>query len=549
MTEKEELQMLRELVKKQKLQLSEKDNMLREKDEVIRRQQIQIENMTQALLHARKKMFGRSSEVSTGYEQLCLFEETTELAKALLKDQENIVVKEHKRTPRKPGIRKEMLAGLPKEIEEYVIDAEEKCSVCGGELKVIGKEIVRTEVEFKPATLLVKQIVRQVAKCMVCGSNENDRPKHIQKASVPAKVLPHSIATHSLVAQIMYQKFGMGLPFARQEKDFYRMGLVLSRANMAHWTIRCSDEWLMPVYDRIHQELIQKCEILHMDETRIQVNKENGKKAGSDSFMWVLQSGACEDIKATFFHYSRTRSQKIALELIDGFKGYLTTDAYAAYSNMHLEDVKNNFCWSHLRRYYVDSIPLDNSGKEIPGSKGAEGREYVNLLFRLESEMSDLIYNERKAKRQEASRALLDAFWSWVENTISIPTTNEKLTKALNYSLNNKKELEMFLEDGRLEISNNLCESHIRPFATARRAWLFADTPNGARANAVLYTLVETARANDLNVYAYLDYLLAEMPNADFYNHPEIIDDMLPWSDKLPESCRLTHKHKKNFKK
>lgn len=550
MTEKEELQMLRELVKKQKLQLSEKDNMLREKDEVIRRQQIQIENMTQALLHARKKMFGRSSEVSTGYEQLCLFEETTELAKALLKDQENIVVKEHKRTPRKPGIRKEMLAGLPKEIEEYVIDAEEKCSVCGGELKVIGKEIVRTEVEFKPATLLVRQIVRQVAKCMVCGSNENDRPKqHIHKASVPDKVLPHSIATHSLVAQIMYQKFGMGLPFARQEKDFYRMGLVLSRANMAHWTIRCSDEWLMPVYDRIHQELIQKCEILHMDETRIQVNKENGKKAGSDSFMWVLQSGACEDIKATFFHYSRTRSQKIALELIDGFKGYLTTDAYAAYSNMHLEDVKNNFCWSHLRRYYVDSIPLDNSGKEIPGSKGAEGREYVNLLFKLEGEMSDLIYNERKAKRQEASRALLDAFWSWVENTISIPTTNEKLTKALNYSLNNKKELEMFLEDGRLEISNNLCESHIRPFATARRAWLFADTPNGARANAVLYTLVETARANDLNVYAYLDYLLAEMPNADFYNHPEIIDDMLPWSDKLPESCRLTHKHKKNFKK
>lgn len=549
MTEKEELQMLRDLVKKQKLQLTEKDSMLREKDEIIRRQQIQIENMTQALLHARKKIFGKSSEVSTGYEQLCLFEETTELAKALLKEQETIVVKEHKRTPRKPGIRKEMLAGLPKEIEEYIIDAEEKCSVCGGELKVIGKEIVRTEVEFKPATLIVKQIVRQIAKCKSCSSDGNDRPAHIQKASVPAKVLPHSIATHSLVAQIMYQKFGMGAPFARQEKDFYQMGLEISRANMAHWTIRCSDEWLMPVYHRIHQILIQKCGILHMDETRIQVNKESGKKASSDSFMWVLQSGACEDIKATFFHYSRTRSRKVALELIDGFKGYLTTDAYAAYANMHLEDVKNSFCWSHLRRYYIDSIPLDNSGKEIPGSKGAEGREYVNLLFRLEKEISDLSYEDKKAKRQEASRELLDAFWSWVENTITIPTTNEKLTKALNYSLNHKKELEMFLEDGRLEISNNLCESHIRPFATARRAWLFADTPNGARANAVLYTLVETARANDLNVYAYLDYLLAEMPNADFCNHPEIIDDMLPWSDKLPESCRLIHKHKKSFKK
>ena len=212
-----------------------------------------------------------------------------------MKEQEAIVVKEHKKTPRKPGVRKEMLADLPKEIEEYIINPEEKCSVCGGELKVIGKEIVRTEVEFQPATLIVKQIVRQIAKCTVCGSDGNDRPAHMQKASVPAKVLPHSIATHSLVAQIMYQKFEMGAPFARLEKDFYRMGLDISRANMAYWTIRCSDEWLMPVYNRIHQILIQKCEILHMDETRIQVNKESGKKASSDSFMWVLQRGACED--------------------------------------------------------------------------------------------------------------------------------------------------------------------------------------------------------------------------------------------------------------
>ena len=113
---------------------------------------------------------------------------------------------------------------------------------------------------------------------------------------------------------------------------------------------------------------------------------------------------------------------------------------------MHLEDVKNSFCWSHLRRYYIDSIPLDNSGKEIPGSKGAEGREYVNLLFKLEKEMSDLSFEDKKSKRQEASRALLDAFWSWVENTITIPTTNEKLTKALNYSLNDKKELDVLLQ-------------------------------------------------------------------------------------------------------
>ena len=144
--------------------------------------------------------------------------------------------------------------------------------------------------------------------------------------------------------------------------------------------------------------------------------------------------------------------------------------------------------------------------------------------------MSDLSFEDKKSKRQEASRALPDAFWSWVENTITIPTTNEKLTKALNYSLNHKKELDVLLQPQ---------DGH----------GFFADTPNGAKANAVLYTLVETARANDLNVYAYLDYLLTEMPNADFYNHPEIIDDMLPWSNKLPESCQLINKHNKSFKK
>ena len=150
---------------------------------------------------------------------------------------------------------------------------------------------------------------------------------------------------------------------------------------------------------------------------------------------------------------------------------------------------------------------------------------------------------------KDMKRAILDAFWAWVEETSEIPTTNEKLTKALGYAKNQRKYLETFLEDGRLPISNNLCESHIRPFATSRRAWLFADTPKGARANAVMYTLVESARANDLDVYEYLNYLLEQMPESDFCNNPEIIDDYLPWSEKLPQKCRLIQKRKKYIKK
>lgn len=554
MTEQEEILMLRKLVEKQQLELAQKEQDILKKEQDIQKKQqtierlnIQVENMLQALLHARKKLFGASSEVThlmPGQENL--FETTKELAKELLAEQKKVSIAPYTRKPRQPGVRAEMLEFLPKEIEEYIVGDEENCSVCGSDLKVIGKKLIRTEVEFVPAKVKVKQIVQQVVKCTKCGTQDSEHPNdHFQKAAIPAPVLPHSIATPSLVAQVMYQKFAMGIPLNRQESDFHRMGLVLPRSSMAHWMIRCSDEWLLPVYHCIREELL-KCAIIHMDETRIQVNKEEGKKASSQSWMWVMQSGMHETIKATFFHYSCTRGAAVPQKLLETFRGYLTTDAYIGYEKV--EGITRSLCWAHCRRYFAESIPLDHKGKEIPGSKGAEGREFINLLFKLEEEMKDFSHEERKEKRQEAAKAILEAFWSWVEETSQIPTTNDKLTKALGYVQNQRHYLETFLEDGRLAISNNLCESHIRPFATARRAWLFADTPKGATANAILYTLVETAKANQLDVYEYLRYLLTVMPNTDFKNHPELVVNYLPWSKDLPKECKLTNIRKKCLK-
>lgn len=191
--------------------------------------------------------------------------------------------------------------------------------------------------------------------------------------------------------------------------------------------------------------------------------------------------------------------------MVEGYHGYLTTDAYAGYEKV--DNIKRNLCWAHCRIYMIESIPLNNRGKEIPGSKGPEGKE-IDLLFKLEEEMKDLSFEEKKNKRQVASRAILDAFWSWVETTSSVPATNDKLTKTLNYASNQRKYLETFLEDGGLLISNNLCEANIKPFATARRAWLFADTPKGATVNAILYTIVESAHANELDIYEYIKYLM-----------------------------------------
>ena len=544
MTEHEELLMLRALAAKQAQELENKNKIIEKQDAKIRKQNIQIDNMIQALLHARKKLFGPSTEVSKQVDgQLSLFESTQELAEQLNLSKTKIAVKPHERKPRQPGIRQEMLAGLPEEIEEYVIPTDETCGICGGKMKVISKKLVRTEVEYRPAKIVVKHVVQQIAKCMECGKPGSPNEKsNFRKASVPVSPLAHSIATPSLVAQVMYQKFAMGLPLSRQERDWYRLGLVLSRSNMANWVIRCSQDWLEPVYWRIHEKLLE-CGLIHMDETRIQCNKEEGKRPSSDSFMWVMRSAASEAIQAAFFYYSRTRSGDNAKMLLEGFNGYLIKDAYAGYDKV--PDIKRALCWSHARRYLIESIPLDAKGKEIPGSKGAEGREYIDLLFKVEKEINDLPAEEKKRKRQDASEPILEAFWSWVEETSAMYTSNEKLTKALGYCQNQRKYLETFLEDGRIPLSNNYCEANIKPFATARRARLFADTPRGAFANGVLYTLVETARANELDVYEYLKYLLLEMPNNHHQEDPTVIDRLLPWSEDLPEQCYLKKRRKK----
>ena len=546
MTEHEELLMLRALAAKQAQELEASKRIIAERDEKIRKQNIQIDNMIQALLHARKKLFGPSTEVTQTDGQLSLFESVQELAERLNLSKEKITVKPYTRTARKPGVRKEMLAGFPQEVEKYVLPAEEKCSVCGGEMKVTGKKVVRTEVEFQPAKLIVKQIIQQVAKCVNCGTEDSPNEKcHFQKAAVPVPPLAYSISTPSLIAQVMYQKFALGLPLSRQEKDWYRLGLVLSRSNMANWVIRCSEEWFKPVYWRIYEKLLE-CDLIHMDETRIRCNKEEGKLPSSESFMWVMRSAASEDIQAAFFFYSRSRGGENARKLLKDFNGYLITDAYAGYDTV--PDIKRALCWSHARRYLIESIPLDSQGKEIPGSKGAEGREYINLLFKVEEEIKNLPYEEKKQKRQDASKPILDAFWTWVEKTYAMYTTNEKLTQALGYCQNQRKYLETFLEDGRIPLSNNYCEANIKPFATARRAWLFADTPKGAFANGVLYTLVESAKANDLDVYEYLKHLLTERPNNHHLEKPSVIDRLLPWSKELPEQCRMKRNRKKFLK-
>lgn len=514
------------------------NKLIAEKDELIRKQSVQIENMMQALLHARRERFGAKSEASVPG-QLSLFSDAEQeaLAKALEEQKQGLAVPDKKPSvAKKSGVSRDKLAGLPVEVTVCELDPKETCDRCGAPLKKVGQKTVRSEVEYIRAKVIVRQYVQTVYKCTKCGTDGSEQKNdHFVSAAVPKPLLNHCIASPSVMTQILYEKYFKGVPLNRQENIWRDLGVIITRKDMAYWTNRVCEEWLQPVVDALHRHMLEECRVIHADETRIQCNHEPGRKAHTNSFMWVLVSGADETHKIVLFHYTMTRNGEHAKELLDGWHGSLVTDAYAGYDKV--EDVTHGLCWSHVRRKYVDSIPLDSSGKEIPGSKGAEARELIDQLFYVEGKIKGLDEKEKLKKRQELSQKVLDAFWAWVEKTSAMYTTNEKLTEALTYSINQRKNLETFMHDGKIPISNNRAELHIRPFATHRRAWLFADTQAGARANAAAYSLIETARSYDLNVYEYIQYVLRRMPMLDHYNHPERLEELMPWAQDLPQEC------------
>ena len=529
MDQHEELKRLRELVEK----LQNENQNLR----------VQNENLTQAVLHAQKKIFGRTSESSAHMEgQLVLFAEER-LVEELAEQQKKLTVQTHQRKPRQPGVRAEMIANLPTEVIRYETETQNGCPVCQGDLMKVGSKVVRSEVVYEPAVLKIVQHVQDVYKCKGCGQDGSGQSKDtFVKAGVPKPVLPHSLVSPSVAARVLYQKYDMGIPLKRQEKDWYNLGFVVNRQTMANWVIRICEEWLMPIYERIHRQLVRS-EVLHCDETRIQCNKEPGKKPSSDSFMWVLCSGQEEEKQGVLFHYTRSRGGHHARDLMKGFRGILVTDAYAGYEKA--EGVTRALCFAHLRRYWIESIPLDGSGKEIPGSMGAVGRAWCDRLFKIEREIKEMSPQDRLEVRKERSQPILEDYFAWVEEVSQKVTTNTKLTKAITYSQNQKKYLTTFLSDGRIPISNNWNESKLRNYAVSRRAWLFADSPKGAAASATAYTLVETAKMNGLDVYKYLEFLLEMMPNTDYLRNPKLLDAYLPWSDQLPEECRIKELYKK----
>ena len=341
---------------------------------------------------------------------------------------------------------------------------------------------------------------------------------------MPPPLLAHSYASASVVTDVLMKKYVDAMPLYRQEQMWKRMGVELKRGTMANWVIQVADLYLRPFWKRIRSELLTQSTI-HADETVMQVHKEKDRPDTSESRMWVYSSAKRADNQLRCFEYRESRSGKWAKNFLEGFSGVLITDGYSGYNKV--QGAERAGCWAHMRRKWLGGMP---EGADATTCNAVKGYEFCNQLFELEQAFEKLSAEERLIRRKEKSGPVVEAYWTWL-NTIPRPTG--KLKDAITYAQNQKAHLCAFLEHGEIEISNNQVENAIRPFVVGRKGWLFADTPQGAEASAIIYSLMETAKANNLRLDDYLLHLLSVLPERAEQSKDFEVDDLLPWSEEM----------------
>jgi transposase len=481
---------------------------------------------------AQQRRFGASSERTEVPEQLGLFDE----AEVLADEPESTQVAAHTRKKRK-GKREELYENLQTEQVVHELPEDQRiCSICGGPLHVCGHEVIQREVKVIPAQVMAVEHVQTVYGCRKCEQDPDLDAAPIVKADVPAPVIPGSgIASPSLLAFILCNKYVLGLPLYRQEQELARLGLHISRQTMANWAVFAAVHWLMAIYALLHIELVLG-DILHGDETTLQVVKEDGRRASQKSYMWVYSTGKDAGRQVVLFEYQQTREGKHPLMFLEGFQGYLHVDAYAGYSALEQYGVTLVKCWSHVRRKFDEALKAlkKDERRHFPANTGLE---YCNKLFALERKFDELnLTNEERIKHRDAeSKPIAEEFFAWVDSMLPKSRPRSKLGVALQYAANQKPWLMNFLLDGRLELSNNRAERSIRPFAVGRNNWLFSYSAKGANASAVIYSIVETAMANGLVPILYLQFLFEKLPNI----LPEQYHTCLPWSSAVQDACRI----------
>ena len=520
LSDKDELIALHDRDRSTHLQVIEsQDKVLKEKQQLIRAQQNHIEKIEAYLRLAQVQRFGSSSEKMSC--QVDLFDEA-ELAVALSELEAELPEEDLPKQARpKKSPQRGFSDNLPRVVIQLPLDESEKA----GASKTFFVK-VKEELDVIPAQARVLEYWQEKAVF------EDDHGGTVVKAAArPVHPLGKCKASLSLLAYILVAKYADGLPLYRLEGILARYGGSISRTAMANWIIRLEDVF-KPLLNLMREHQVQG-DYLQADETRLQVLKETGKSATSDKWMWVVRGGPPAQ-PVVLFEYDPSRSGEVATRLLSGFEGVLQADGYSGYNAIcRDENIRRIGCMDHCRRKFVDAVKgAPKSGKAVRKGKVSKADVAISMirkLYRIEDQIKDLAPAEKKLIRQQQAKPALEDLKVWLGKNVSRVPKDSLTRKAINYMLNQWEYLTYYCEDGHLHISNALAENAIRPFAVGRRAWLFADTPRGARASAACYSLVETARANGLEPYAYIRHILEHIGTADTV---EKLEALLPWNAK-----------------
>ncbi|PCI53441.1 MAG: IS66 family transposase [Gammaproteobacteria bacterium] len=486
------------------------------KDKIITEQAIQINQFIERYEIAKRKQFGKSSEQRPGAGDT--FNEAEEIIDKADKQLLAEIDSNNKVTVKNKPKRKPLPKELPRKVVTIDLSLEEQvCRCCQGKLHKIG-EARSEKLEFVPAYIKVIETIRPKYACKQCEKTGTENS--ISIAPVPLTPIPKGIATSSLLSQIISAKYQYGLPLYRQEKMFNEYGIELSRKTMSDWIIRCS-ELFEPLVNEFKSVMLSQG-VIHADETPLKVIKADKRS----SYMWVYCCGSDSPAingmpNIVLYDYHNSRAAVCVVDYLEGYHGYLQVDGYAAYGKTKATLAG---CMAHARRKFIDAKTVQGKNKT---GKADVALSLIGKLYGIEANLKNKSVTEKYQTRQEKSKTIIDKLHAWViENKDKIPPKS-KLGEALTYWRNQKHKLITYLEDGRINIDNNRAERAVKPFVIGRKNWLFSNTARGARASAVLYSVIETAKANGLLVDNYLQTCLDELAKK-----PESLTHLLPWNVK-----------------
>lgn len=498
-------------------------NKLAQKEQQIEELEAKVKFYEEQFRLSQAQKYGSSSE-KTDSSQIDMFNEPEKLSaqKSEEPDIEEVITK------RKAGKSKskKTFDDLESETIHYELPEDEmSCPTCNHGLHAMKIER-RKELKVIPPQVKLIYHDRIVYACRKCDAEGTAGT--IVRAPMPRPVILGSMVSPSMLAFIMEKKFNQAQPLYRQEKAWINFGVDISRQNMANWIIKGSNDWLKLLYNRLHEKLLEE-PIIHADETPLNVLDEKNNKT---NYMWLYASAKHGNRSVVLYDYQPSRANKHPKKFLENFTGFLQTDGYPGYNK--ISEVTQVGCLAHARRKFDEAIKAAPKDAELTTSKSKEALLMFSRIYKLEKEFKELKPEDRFERRLKESEPIITELKQWLDVESKRTLPKSKLGEAIKYALNQWHKLIAFLEDGRIAVDNNLAERSIKPFVIGRKNWMFSKSPKGATSSAVCYSIIETAKANNLKPFQYLTYLFEELPNINPQNMDEL-DALLPWSETLPK--------------